>query len=300
MSMLGNNIKVHFAGNDGEEIFFEALNAAHVNYRLYSCYKFLRRKKPDDDFVLPKDHVIRVQCMTKKHVIQDSGLFTLMFGAGKGQKQTVESLTAWQDMLVKFVQQNQIYPSVVEIDCQKVLGVEEAWHFRERMKTLLPDRKIINVWHFEDGKNGLDRMIEFADYIALSVPEWRIVKKGSHRSGIRHTTDYIKNRKPEIDIHLLGCTDLTILKENTFCTSADSTSWLQGPKYGYQNLVGKKRYWIRNIKKSVFDERQMEIKRLLDARGVQLKERTLQYATNSSICATICKGEYAKIAGRQD
>lgn len=299
MSMLGNNVKIHFAGSDGEEIFYEALNAADVHYRLYSCYKYIVNKGPDEDFTLPEDHVIRHQCKYQRHVIQDSGLFTLMFGAGKGQKQTVQSLTVWQDKLIKFVQQNQIYPSVVEIDCQKVLGVDEAWYFRERMKKLLPDRKIINVFHFEDGKKGLDRLIEFTDYIAVSVPEWRIVRRASHRHDIRYITHYIKNRKPEIDIHLLGCTDVKIINENNFCTSADSTSWLSGVKYGYIDDGIQKRH-IKNFKRSIFDERQKEVKRLLDSRGVQLRERTLQYSTNASICATICKNLYARAAGPQN
>lgn len=91
--MLGRNVKIHFAGSDGEENFYAALNAADTRYRLYSCYKYIVSKKPDDDFKLPEGHVIVDQCRTAKHVIQDSGLFTLMFGAGKGQKQTISTLT---------------------------------------------------------------------------------------------------------------------------------------------------------------------------------------------------------------
>ena len=299
MSMLGRNVKVHFAGSDGEEIFYEALNAADVHYRLYSCYKYIVNRRPGDDFTLPEDHVIRHQCQHQRHVIQDSGLFTLMFGAGKGQKQTVQTLTAWQDKLIEFVKQNEIYPSVVEIDCQKVLGVKEAWYFRERLKKLLPDRKQINVFHFEDGIKGLDRLIEFSDYVAVSVPEWRIVKAASHKKDIRYITHYIKNKKPEIDIHLLGCTDFRIIKENNFCTSSDSTSWLSGVKYGYID-DGIRKQHIKSFKREIFAERQRRVKALLDSRGVELRERTLTYSTNASICATICKDLYARSAGPQD
>ena len=298
-TMLGNNVKIHFAGSDGEEIFYAALNAASVNYRLYSCYKYIVNRAPDDDFRLPADHVIREQCKEYRHVIQDSGLFTLMFGAGKGQQQTIQTLTAWQDKLISFVQQNEIYPSVVEIDCQKVLGVKEAWYFRERMKKLLPDRKQINVFHFEDGIKGLDRLIEFSDYIAVSVPEWRIVKAATHKKDIRYITHYIKNKKPEIDIHLLGCTDFRIIRENSFCTSADSTSWLSGVKYGYIDDGFQKRH-IRDFKAEIFREREAQVRRVLEARKVQLKDRTLIYSTNASICATICKDLYARSCGPQD
>ena len=137
--MLGRNVKIHFAGSDGEENFYAALNAADTRYRLYSCYKYIVSKKPDDDFKLPEGHVIVDQCRTAKHVIQDSGLFTLMFGAGKGQKQTISTLTEWQDKLMAFVKQNHITASIVEIDCQKVLGVDEAWYFRQRIQGIMCD-----------------------------------------------------------------------------------------------------------------------------------------------------------------
>ena len=148
--LFDNNIKVHFAGSDGGEIFYAALLAAQTKYRLFSCYKYILKRRSDDDFRLPADHVIRVQDTVNRHVIQDSGLFTLMFGAGKGQAQTLESLTEWQDKLIAFVQQNNLRCTCVELDCQKVLGVREAWYFRERMKKLL-DNPQINVFHFEDG-----------------------------------------------------------------------------------------------------------------------------------------------------
>ena len=168
--LFDNNIKVHFAGSDGGEIFYAALLAAQTKYRLFSCYKYILKRRPDDDFRLPADHVIRVQDTVNRHVIQDSGLFTLMFGAGKAQAQTLESLTEWQDKLIAFVQQNNLRCTCVELDCQKVLGVREAWYFRERMKKLL-DNPQINVFHFEDGMQGLDSLIDFSDYIALSIPE---------------------------------------------------------------------------------------------------------------------------------
>ena len=207
--MFDNNVKVHFAGSDGEEIFYAALKCADTKYRLYSCYKYIKGKNKEDDFTLPYDHVIRDQIRTNRHVIQDSGLFTLMFGAGKGEKQTLESLMDWQDKLCKFVLQNNLDCSVVEIDCQKVLGVEEAWYLRERMKKIIPNR-IINVFHYEDGKEGLNRLIDFSEYIAISVPEIRIVKPRTYKQDVCSLTRYIKKRKPDIDIHLLGCTELDL------------------------------------------------------------------------------------------
>lgn len=179
-------------------------------------------------------------------MILDSGLFTLMFGGGKGTPQTKESLTLWQDKTFKFIRQNNFNGTLVEIDCQKVLGVEEAWYFRKRQKEMLPNRAI-NVFHYEDGQKGLDRLIEFSDYIAISVPEIRIIHPRTFRQDCHRLACYIKNKKPEIDIHLLGCTDKQMLRENNFCTTSDSSSWTG--VYRFASIQGKSVY---NLKPEVY------------------------------------------------
>lgn len=296
--LFDNNIKIHFAGSDGQENFHAALAAAGTQYRLYSCYKFIVNKPADADFCLPENHVIRVEDRENRHVIQDSGLFTLMFGKGKGQRQTRETLTQWQDKLIAFVEQNRIHATCVEIDCQKVLGVEDAWYFRERMRRRLKNPQI-NVFHFEDGKHGLDRLIDFSSYIALSIPELRIIKPRTFREDTRYLTRYIKNRKPEIDIHLLGCTDMKIIEQNRFCTSADSTSWLAGVKFGYFD-DGTQKAHIRHFRRDIFEKRQAEVKAVLDSRDVILTAKSMEHTTNASLCATICKRKYERAAGPQE
>ena len=67
--MFGQNIKVHFAGSDGEEIFNAALEAANIQYRLYSCYKYIAGRNVDDDFRLPENHVIKQQDKKFLHVL---------------------------------------------------------------------------------------------------------------------------------------------------------------------------------------------------------------------------------------
>ena len=44
--LFDNNIKVHFAGSDGGEIFYAALLAAQTKYRLFSCYKYILKPPP--------------------------------------------------------------------------------------------------------------------------------------------------------------------------------------------------------------------------------------------------------------
>jgi hemolysin-activating ACP:hemolysin acyltransferase len=137
---------------------------------------------------------------------------------------------------------------MVEVDCQKVLGVEKAWEYRMKMQEKVPNR-IINVFHIEDGQKGLDRLIEFSDYIAISVPELRFIGKKNYLNQIAH---YIKNKKPQIDIHLLGCTEKQKLKELNFCSSADSSSWISGVRYGQIETFNGKGH-IKNLKKDVIN-----------------------------------------------
>ena len=256
------------------------------------------KKSPGDDFTLPDDHIIKKQDREMNHVIQDSGLFSLMFGRDKGKKQTRETLTVWQDKLIKFVLQNKLKCTCVDIDCQKILGVEDAWFFRKRMRDLLPNKQI-NVFHFEDGRKGLDELIEFTDYIAISVPELRIAKPKSYVTDTTRLVDYIKNRKPDIDIHLLGCTQFNILKDNTHCTSADSTSWLQGVKYGWIS-DGKKKQHIKTFRKDLVEQRTMQVLEEIRKNNISLREKTINYTVAASISATICKQRYTQIAGDQN
>lgn len=110
----------------------------------------------------------------------DSGLFTLMFGADKGKRDEA-FLYTWMLKLVDFVKETGFKGTCVEVDCQKILSPEMAWSFRKEMKRLLPNNRIINVFHLEDGKEGLNRMIDFSDYIAISVPELRIHKSCTYK-----------------------------------------------------------------------------------------------------------------------
>lgn len=115
--MLGNNIKIHFAGSDNVFSANAALKIAEVNYRLYTCYPFIVNKKVTDDLRLKPDAPLLNTGLQFKHTIQDSGLFTLMFGAAKDRKLTYDDLIDWQDKLMKFTVTNNLKSTCVEVDC---------------------------------------------------------------------------------------------------------------------------------------------------------------------------------------
>lgn len=235
---LPNNVKVHFAGCEVQNQFL-ALKELGVNYGLYTAYPFVERlvfgkgvslimplKWQKDN---PYKEIPKYIMDNMKHVIQDSGLFTLMFGSQQGRKDET-LINKWYDGLVRYTNEFAQGVTMVEVDCQKVLNPFKAWEFRERLRNDCPNNRIINVFHLEDGSKGLDRLIEFSDYIAISVPELRIAGKANKVPAL---AAYIKRKKPSIDIHLLGCTELKLLRQCRFCTSADSTTWTIGKRYGY-------------------------------------------------------------------
>lgn len=303
--MLGENIKVHFAGSDNSLPHFLAMELAGVQYSLFTCYSFIAKKNPDSNVKFGENQLFlpRVTCNLRKNVIMDSGLFTLMFGAGKNKTFTLDDLIKWQDTTANFVNQNGLNCMCVEIDCQKLLGVKEAWFLRERMKKVMPHNRHINVWHLEDGRKGLDRLIEYSDYIAISVPELRIHRRGRHGKVTIQLANYIKNKKPEIDIHLLGCTEIKILEQTRFCTSSDSTAWLKANKHGtiYHN---KKVYHVNHISDEEREAITPYILNLYQKYKVpslgEMTEKTLKYTQDAYFSILLNRHRYIKACGNQE
>lgn len=293
-----DNVKVHFAGGEVQNQFIAA-STLGVRYSLFTCYPWVERML----FTTPKSPIMPLRSQNggdtgklipeyiqanSLHVIQDSGLFTLMFGSQKAVKKDEALLNKWYDGLLEFTLHHGQPVTCVEVDCQKLLGPDKAWEFRERLRRDLPAKnRIINVFHLEDGQKGLDRLIEYAEYIAISVPELRFAGK---KNMVPYLARYIKRKKPSIDLHLLGCTELSLLKECSFATSADSTSWISGKRFGF--LKGRH---IRTLKRDVVQGMVGE-----DAWNI-----IAQYNNPSNtdfLCASIeiLKEEYQNAAGNQD
>jgi hypothetical protein len=272
---------------------FYALEFLKINYNLYTAFPFLERSvlKTKKSPIIPchlKGNELQIPnyvCSKSKHCIQDSGLFTLMFGSHKGQKDA-KLMNDWYDGLVNFTLQNNNGATCVEVDCQKILGVKKAWEYRNRFKNDIPNR-IINVFHKEDGQKGLDQLIEYSDYIAVSVPELRFL---GQKKSVINIANYIKNKKPTIDIHLLGCTELKILKQLSFCSSADSTSYKSGLRYGF--IDG---HHIKHLKTD-------KVKQIISDEGYKKINRYSNEQNTNSIITNIfyLKQLYEKCAGNQD
>lgn len=292
---MPDNIKVHYAGSEVQSQFLAVTNLG-VRYSLYTCFPFVEKmvfgktkcpiiplkwQKGNESIDIP-----RYIAKNSRHTIQDSGLFTLMFG-GRSRADNSQIITKWYDSLIEFTLNHGAPVTCVEVDCQKILGVEKAWEFRERMKHDLPNNRIINVFHLEDGHKGLDRLIEFSDYIAISIPELRFCGRKNY---VPKLACYIKKKKPSIDIHLLGCTEKGLLEKCKFCTSSDSTSYISGLRYGW---IGD--HHQKNIKTE-------SVKKLVGIKKWNIINEYMNERNTNCICLQIemLKRMYQKAAGSQD
>ena len=286
------NIKVHLATT---EIISQGISAiaGGSNYGLGTAFPMVYNAIKTGKF--KNDKLIKKMSSGFKHYILDSGLFTLMFGSHKGKKDEAY-LDKWYEYLTDYVLHEEYTGTMVEVDCQKVLGVEKAWEYRKKMKDKVSNR-IINVFHIEDGQKGLDRLIEYSDYIALSVPELRFINKKEY---LYRLANYIKNKKPNIDIHLLGFTEKTNLEKMSFCTTCDSSSWISGIRYGQVETIKGKGH-IDNIKKSIINE---NLNKWLDVRNEKFPDFNLPKDMNRTGILTFSAKEslkiYNKHAGSQD
>lgn len=286
------NIKVHFAGLETLHHLL-IVDAADINYCLFTVYPYIRKKNKLEDIQQSDMPIIAQEKF--RHCIMDSGLFTLMFGSEKGEK-SESFLSFWTDKILKFMEVSNYTGTYVEVDCQKVLGVEQAWKYRQYMKENSKNRQI-NVFHFEDGQKGLDRLIEYSDYIALSIPELRLLKKKDYTYRL---ANYIKNKKPEIDIHLLGCTEYKMLKQLSFCSSSDSTSWLACQIYGQLSLDTKRP--TKNLDKvKIINRYKEKIESFTKYRGVnKITDTTYFYAASSILQCEYLKNKYERFGGDQN
>lgn len=284
------NLKVHFAGSEVMNQFIP-IHLMGVNYALYTAFPFIERmliekhKSPLMPCFLDPFDIPKYIDSHSRHTIQDSGLFTLMFGSHSGSS-SMPSIDDWYSALVDFT--NEHTPetvTIVEVDCQKLTNSDKAHELRVKMREQVKNR-VINVFHLEDGQYGLDRLIEFTDYIAISVPELRALGKKHYMESL---IDYIRNKKPNIDIHLLGCTEVNLLKKFSFCTSSDSTSYIAGKRFGFL----KNRH-ISTINDSIID---------IVGRDIYQEVRKYNNERNTRfilLSIYLCLKDYNKYAGSQD
>lgn len=271
-------MKVHFAGHTS---FKEALAASGVRYVLDTFYEIgkLKGERAQAHIDLMNSY---------NHAIIDSGLFTLMFGAKAGTEITEDFIEDWQNDYANFVNTYGFKHSIVECDVQKVLSADFAWEMRKKFRTQIkdPNVTIINAYHLED--ENPDKLIDYADYIAVSQPELRIHTSRKERYRITEyicTRAYAKGKR----IHLLGCTEKKMMRDFSYCFSCDSTSWMAGAQYN--------KFYTELNKQPGSDNGKIDINLINEN---HLPRFTTKGANQAYWQAAIKRMEYAKYAGNQD
>ena len=290
-----SNCKVHFViSNDVRQTL--AMRSAGANYALFSAYDFIVGKK--DSYKAD----ITPNLFEFNHTIVDSGLFTLMFGAKKDQKLEYSDLYDWMERLAQFANENHVNnASWVECDSQKLVGAERTWDIRRDFERMMGDREVINVFHLEDGEDGFDRLVKHARYIAISVPELRIARPKRYKQIASTLARRARMLKPEIKIHLLGCTEVGMLRENQFVTSADSSSWLSWARYGWAK--GKKNHHVSQLHADQVEIAAARISECAAKYGIDYAPATdkqRQYDASKHFNAVSELEKYRKACGPQD
>ncbi len=219
-------MKLFLAGCEDFPFLYLTEIAQHP-YTLFSYYHW-NNTSPSN-----KRQVDEIWERYPQEIICDSGLFTLMFGVGKGGNYDMPFMREYTEKYIRTAKTFKAKTlTIVESDVHKLLGMPAVFELRKQFED--SGMKVLYVWHREEGIDGLFRMAEKYDYIAISVPELRILCKGKVRY-----QDAVKDLERQIaanvsripKIHLLGNTVAETM-QTRISYSCDSTSWLAGGRWG--------------------------------------------------------------------
>ena len=90
--------------------------------------------------------------------IMDSGLFTMMFGAGSHKKYNEQDLLQYTHKYLKDIKKINYTHDIVEMDVHKVLGLSALKRFRKIFEKSYPIEKTIFVWHIEEQLSGFKKL----------------------------------------------------------------------------------------------------------------------------------------------
>lgn len=195
----------------------------------------------------------------EQNAICDSGLFTMMFGAGKDKTYTKVELL---DYTKRYIERAKKFSAdrltIVEMDTHKILPLADLFEFRKHFEQSGVD--VMYVWHREEGIDGLLKLAERYSYIALSVPELRILCKGTktrYEDVVKDLLRKVSRVSPRPRVHLLGNTVMETM-ETSDAFSCDSSSWTYGVRHCrptfYQNGKLFQRYAGRDTEPAWADK----------------------------------------------
>lgn len=240
-------MRIHLAGCED----FKFVNAvAFTGHPLaLSSYHYLKSK--------PKERIQQVVDTFNAagvEVIIDSGIFTMMFGAGAGKKYDIESMIDYTAQYIETAPKFGFKKfTMVECDVHKILGMDAVFKLREMFKKSGHD--VMYVWHLEEGLPGLDLMSRAYPYIAVGCPELRKLFKNTgttYKTAVWDLLSRIQKASPKMPkVHLLGNTVQESLQTH-LAYSCDSTSWIAGVKFGRGPVFDNGKIISASIRSPIF------------------------------------------------
>lgn len=223
-------MRVHLAGTETGHFLHTVALTGH-KYNLLSYYHLKRTSDGD------QKKLVEAMNAAQMFPIIDSGLFTMMFGAGKGKRYDLAAMTEYTKKYIEDIRALGFNNAViVECDVHKIVGMDGVVELRKHFKD--SGIQTMFVWHREEGMDGLLKLASEESYIALSVPELRILfaeKKTRYQTAVFNLLGRLKrelggsSNLPKI--HLLGNTVKETM-ETSLAYSCDSTSYLSVVRYG--------------------------------------------------------------------
>lgn len=243
-------MRIHLAGAEVVQ-YAEVIAATGHKYALASYFNI---KSTSIDAI--KNRVVAPLNKRGVQVIVDSGVFSMMFGVGKGKKYDLIQLSDYADQFIESVRGygfNDFY--LVEMDIHKILGMDAVFKLREKFeKTGL---KIMYVWHLEEGLKGLEDLAKRYGYIGIGCPELRLLfkkQKNNYKEAVWDLLKRIQKASPDIPrVHLLGNTVAETM-ETHLAWSCDSTSWLSGVRYGSGAVFNGSKIVKAHIRSPTFEQ----------------------------------------------
>lgn len=171
--------------------------------------------------------------------IMDSGLFSYMFGAAKGQLKGYDDFKRYACTYVEKMHKWGWKHAIVECDAQRILGIDATNKLRDEVFRQ-SGFEVIYTWHIPEGEDGLLELAKREKRLALSVPEFRQVSGGGAQATgqvkkmILRGLSIIRKAGTNPRVHLLGNT------ENKLVTmpadSCDSSTWTSAARWGFGQL----------------------------------------------------------------
>ncbi len=147
-----------------------------------------------------------------RNLIIDSGLYSYMFGSEQGKiPATYEAYLDYVKRYLDDVAGWGLDYHVVEADTQRLLGLESTKRLREEFKPL--GSRCMYVWHQPDGIDGLIELAKQVDYMAIGLPELRMIATGQTKGAasslvkrmcndlLRRVHEACPKKPPRIHLH---------------------------------------------------------------------------------------------------